>query len=1014
MTSPNPFTSTQHGTTGTGGILNSGAGVVTANPLGNSRQTSSNSTLNPPAMGTLVYAPNVQIIIASSGIESDISTDIVRGQVVRKENSCSSLFVTLANPQLRYNHAFARMDRIACFLTRVAPLQVFAGYLDTIPYYQAYPGTIDLRATCTLKRLLHTWWNPASPAAQTLIGSLGAELGLQGDGQGGAVTGTGVGGVLEQILEQVGSWSPNTVHVQNFPQEMVTFLNTYMQETNMQARNQDLANQFNANILGDYEAPGPTGAVGYQGSDPLGSPASATNIGITFYLQQIIAAVDSRGMGPVVDATADSQTVSQDANIFESVPVSDPQTAPSIAAIHEAGQQDAQYASNWSTQNTDSDAAILALACAMVESGSGTEAILMMANPADPPTETFYYQALRTTGTGSGLFNQANNGQWGTPAQRMNPYASAGMFLDALNAQTGWRNMDPGQAIWQVQQNDPTFVAMYDAVITQAQSLVEAYRTSTGTGTSTSSILGQVPGAGSISSVLGGNALGGSAGSILGAAATSPVSTAAGAAQLDAPNPNSEGAINAAMTISGTSNVSTQGVGVNTSPQLVQLAFGAIGVALPPTVDAQRNFIPPIPLTSQARGDVLQSNYGAQTGISLGNGTWITVPGGTTAIPATGGDGLMWAGRVCANGGTNPSAPFSPINLVAGTVAGGSTPYVAGTGLAPGQGTSGSDGSTSGGTQGNEPIARNLFAYAFEPANYATIASTYFTGERAYIDDIPLFQTVLAFCTASLRNFQSAPNGDFIAYYPDPFGLDGKAAILSLEDIELKDLHIDLSDDNLTTHVYIEGDYTMMGQADQVSGWLQTCGVATVQNQTLFQRMISVAPADITGNMSALQLMYTFGVRPYKDSFQMAGNSGLEFLLAVQIFMGKWASQYQTDIGLTFMPELFPGMRVMMAGHNLTVYCSAVTHEFDWERGFSTTATVSAASNAQAATTVLGSLPGLNGLNLFSTNPGSNTNTFGQQVNPGLTSPLAGGIFSQPGASTSPSGVGAVPVTTGG
>jgi cell wall-associated NlpC family hydrolase len=809
-------------------------------------------------------------------------------------------------------------------------------------------------------------------------------------------------------MEQVGQWAPNTVHVQDFPQEFLTFVNNYMAQTNMQQQNQNLQAQFNSLILGDDLAPGPMAAVGYQGSDPVGTAASATNDTQAFYVAQICAAADQRGMGPIVDQSSNSMTVAQSADTFEAALQAANQYDAALAAVvQQAGKTDAQYASNWSTQNANSDAAILAMACAMVES---TPALLMEANPADPPTMTFFYNSLRTTGTGSGLFNQANDGNWGTPGQRMNPLASAGMFLDKLNAQTGWRNMQGGQAIWQVQQSDPATIALYNAAIQPATKIVQAYRTSAGTAASSaSSILGQVPGLSNVTNVLGGgnNPISSAAGLVGQAATSSPLSTAAAAANAGGPNPNSEGAINAAMSIVGTPyqyGGTTPGVGIDCSA-LVMLSFGAIGESVTRTTGSQKGVIPPVPLSSIQRGDVLQTEYGGHTGIYLGGGQWIQtggpngVPGHIEPVP-TGPSGLCWAGRVCQNGGINPAAPFTPV-----TGASPATGLVPGTGVPIGAGSGGVG--SAGGASGSEPIARNLFSYQFQPAAYATAASYYFTGQKAYIDDIPLIQTVRALAMASLRNFQSAPNGDFIAYYPDPFGMDGKPAILALEDIELKDCHMDLSDNNMATHVYIEGDYTMMGQADAVNGWIGTCGYATVENPWLFQRLISTAPGDFGQNMSAGQLMKTYGVRPYKDTYQLAGNAGMEFLLACQIFMGKWASQYETDVGLTFMPELFPGMRILLVGHNLTVYASQVTHEFDWERGFRTTASISAPSNPQGASAIYQSSPGF--LNPVSTTPGSNAQTTGQRVTQSFQAPLVGGPLFSP-AGTFP-GSDAVPGT---
>lgn len=988
----------QQGTSSTGGVLGGTpaaptgpASVPTA--LNNQRQNATFPTLSPPPMNTLVYAPDVNAYVVHDGLQYDLSRDIVRGWCSRKENSASSLMLTLANQGLRYNAnlgspVLGRMDRIILYLTRTTRIQVFSGYLDTVPYFQAYPGTVDIRATCTLKRLLHTWWNPALPNSQVMFNQLGAALGTAGDGQGGAVADSGIGSILRTVLQQVGQWTPQSIHVQNFPQEFITFLNNYMVESNLQASNANLNQQFEQLILGPDTSPGPMGSVGYSAGDPVGTSASAVSNGPQFYLGQIVAAVDQRGMGPIVDNTANSQQVNQSANVLQSAPQTANQYDAALAAdVASAGQQLAQYTSNWSTQNKASDGAILAVACVMVES---TPAMLLEANNAVPESMSYWHDGLQVNGTGCGLYNQPNNGAWGTVAQRMNPLASSGMFLDALNAKTGWRNMDPGQAIWLVQQSDSSKIPLYDAAITAATTMVQAYRkVSQGAGNTLSNALGAVPGA---STLLGGgaNPISGVANILAGAATTSPISTAAGALQAGRPVPDSEGAINAATTLIGTPYVFG---GVNPSSgvdcsRMVELAFLAgTGIDVTRSTDSQRTAIPSVPIASIQRGDVLQTNYGGHTGIYLGAGQWIQT-GGPGAMPGpqpvpVGGGGVMWAGRVCANGGTDPAAPFSPITGVIGTASAGSVP---GTGTAPGQGTGGAAGSD------DEPIARNIFSYIFEPGAYASTLSQLFTGEKAYIDCQPLMQMIVALCSASMRNFQSAPNGDFMAYYPDPFGLDGKPAILALEDIELKDCHIDLSDDPLTTHVYIEGDYTMMGQADQTSGWLLTSGVATVQNQFLYKRLTSTAPGDVE-NLSAQQLMNKFGVRPYKNSYEIAGNAGLEFLLACQIFMGKWAAQFTTDIGLTFMPELYPGMRVILVGHNLSVYVSQVTHEFDWQRGFTTTATVSAAGKPNAASAIYSSLPGF--LNPVSTNPtgAGNTSNTGQPVTAPFAAPIPGGLL---------------------
>lgn len=997
MTTANTFTSpvtpisTQPGTTTTGGLLNGSpaaptgpASVPTA--INNARQNAQFPTLSPPTQQTAVYAPNVQIQIMSDlfGTPYDVSTDVIRGQVVRKENSASSLFFTLGNKELRYTtySRFARMDRVTVQLTRTAPVQVFSGYLDTIPWEQAYPGEVNFRATCTLKRLLHTWWNPALQQSITFFQqmAIGTSTGAYD---------SGIGQVLYNILTQVGNWIPTMVHIESYPQALLTFLSNYFVENNLASANMANANAFNSLITGPDTAPGPMAAVGYKASDPVGTQATIANDTPAFFTSQIVTACDARGMGPIVDTTANSEVISQAADILEAAKGSGGIDGQAVATdVSQGGQQLAQYSSNQSTQNSQSDAAIVAMACVIANSGGSPEPQLP-ANAADPATLTFFHTTLTNQSTCAGLFLQDNSGRWGTPEQRMNPLSSAGMFLDALNSQTGWRNMDVGQAIWQVQQSDTAYIALYNAAVPAATSMVTAYRESTqGASTAVSDITNQIPGVGALNNLGGGgtNALSALAGNAAGQALTSGPGAASAlvTAASDGTQPDSEGAINAAMSYLATPykwGGVTPGVELDCSG-LVTCAFASIGVPVPHGTSLYPGTLPYVgnSLAVAQRGDIITVDNNNHTGIYLGGGMWVQTDG---PAPAPGSvqpvqPNITAIYRICGNSG-NPAAPFTPV-----TGPGGS-------GIPPGTGTGGGAG-TGDSASGQEPIARNLFSYIFTPGAYATESANFFTKEKIYLDDQPLIQIVTALCTASMRSFQSAPDGSFVAYYPDPFGLNGKAAIFDLEDIELIDCHIDISDDSMATHVYIAGDNTMMGQAPSDTSWVLTSGVATVENAALWKMLAGRSPGDVDANWTPAQLLSRFGVRPYKNSYAMAGNAGLEFLLACQTFMGKWAAQYTTDIGMTFMPELLPGFRVNLVGHNLTVYVSEVTHEFDWSSGFKTRATVSAATNPNAAYSMYSSLPGfLNTVNSNPTGAGNTSTSAAPVTGPGYQSIIPGG-----------------------
>jgi hypothetical protein len=246
-------------------------------------------------------------------------------------------------------------------------------------------------------------------------------------------------------------------------------------------------------------------------------------------------------------------------------------------------------------------------------------------------------------------------------------------------------------------------------------------------------------------------------------------------------------------------------------------------------------------------------------------------------------------------------------------------------------------------------VARNLFSYIFTPDAFSSQTAAEFTGLKAFIEGQPLIQTVQAVCAASLRCWSSGPDGSFMAWYPDYWGIDGKPAVMLLADIEMKDCSINFSDDPLTTHVYINGDLTMTGQlSDPIDGWLSTAGVATVEQPWLYTRLLTVAPGDLE-EATGQQIMQRFGIRPLQQSYALAGGTTLEFLLACQVFMEQWAKQYQTVMSMTFMPELFPGMRVEMPDRNLQVYVNAVVHNCDYEQGFYTQVTISAPSSPMGA-----------------------------------------------------------------
>ena len=110
---------------------------------------------------------------------------------------------------------------------------------------------------------------------------------------------------------------------------------------------------------------------------------------------------------------------------------------------------------------------IIALATALVESG-----LKMYANPADPQSLDYPHDAVGYDHDSVGLFQQRNNGAWGTLADRMDPAKSAGMFYDRLDDQD-YNTGDMGAHAQRVQGS--AFPDRYATKMSEAQGLLDAF-----------------------------------------------------------------------------------------------------------------------------------------------------------------------------------------------------------------------------------------------------------------------------------------------------------------------------------------------------------------------------------------------------------------------------------------------------------------------------------------------------------------------------------------------------------
>lgn len=231
------------------------------------------------------------------------------------------------------------------------------------------------------------------------------------------------------------------------------------------------------------------------------------------------------------------------------------------------------------------------------------------------------------------------------------------------------------------------------------------------------------------------------------------------------------------------------------------------------------------------------------------------------------------------------------------------------------------------------------------------------TGPRLLLNDKQeILPEIATACHASMRSFASAPNGDFIAWFPDYFGLYGTAGRVRVELIELEDFTIQWTDENMKTHQFVVGADPGYGPdnatGEQAINQFITHGIASVEQPKILQTLMGIKDGDpIWGDPQ--KIFDRFGARPYTQPFsetQMFTTRSMEFWAALWYFQKNWAEQFSADIPITFMPELFPGMILEIPVLKFQAYVTSVRHSWDFQEGggFKTTASVIAPSTTDA------------------------------------------------------------------
>lgn len=799
-----------------------------------------------PAFKTLVYSPDVQVVVAGKNGMIDISADLVGGDVQRSGEGVSFISLRLANKGLRYNNAFRRMDRIVVRMKRVKWVTVFSGYLNRVPSIQLYPGVVGIQASCTLKRLKYTYWDPGLTPSAELFNQFGTDL-----ANGGENKDAGMGFMLKNILQEVGGWGEDDVIVQPFPTAFIDYL-AQGAEKYKDTRSEALK-KFKE--LFDYdEATGATAAGAGTVANGNLADATFTSIGkpangVAYSNEEIVWIVTNAG---------------------------------------------------WSGEDVVIGSSII-----KAES-SGNPAAVNNNNP-DGSIDRGLWQ-----------INSVHDGKY--PGEnRFDPAVSTKIARDLYRARGNW---------------DDWSTLVYHGT---AQGHFNTFRPLVASG-------GVAPPGSGTSGAGGLAAAQGTAEPAKAQAQQTPTSPPPAAASEPYGLPTGSNVSYASGGFPDWVYALGQQFNLQASTYPGHQEGAGSGPGYAPNPNRQNRGI-------DWSGSVADMQRFAEYLYGIAPGTpaleqiiWMN--------PNTG-QKIGWAGRSPDTSGSYYRDDYGGhqdhVHTRQNASLDGSGNM---TGAAPGAPGAGG---AAGASAFQNKLAKNLFGYLFDPTDYYNETSAWYvddeTGARSSINDVALLESVVAICRARMCKYMSAPTGEFLAYYPDYFGLDGTPAKLDLEDIELKNFGVDLNDDNVVTHMFVAGMQEYGGQANASDiGWMATSGIATIMDEWLFDRVIgaSVSAPDVT---EAGEFLERFGIRPLKEQYadiRGTENPGIELMIAVQRFMQKWAEQSLTNVEMTFMPELFPGMRVNLVGHDITVYVNAVNHSFDFQSGFRTTASIMAPSKTSA------------------------------------------------------------------
>ncbi len=927
-------------------------------------------------MATMVYAPEAKIRIYSTKKNKiiDVSEDLVSGSITRTLGpSVSTANWTLLNAGRKYAGLFSPMDRVTIYLRRIRSMLVFSGYLDQVPLWGAMPNSSSFTASCTMKRLQNFYWDPGSPEGSALLRASNGEQNFRlNDG--------GLAARTITLMDKVVGWNPKQIHIGGIPTDwykQLDVLATQM-ETEAELAATSLAVGSDSYLQGESPLAGSFNRIEGIGPGTGVLPAATGRI--------------SKFGGPNGGAYGNMALTGE-----SGVKPRDPwYVAMRWPYVGNLSAQDAAAAKNWwkdrrilvvseKTQkavvlraadwgpHVDTGRVIDVSPTALNALGIATDDIVNIA---------FAEKSGKTAPLGPVDFSRAETG--GTTDDYVSTSNSTGMSNGIPTSAWGQHGESHNMVTVSVKGRSFTVHKLAaDKFIGFVSDLIS-------TGYQPTSIGGYndrpIAGTGTWSNHAYGAAI-----DIDPSRNPQYSSSAGGPYALPKPPQIIQMARKWGLYWGGEYRNSKD-----------YMHFEVIGAPATPKVSGVTNSLQPVetkwvtPIEKPYRvtakfGDVGSSWAKYHSGTDFANG-------GEGARIRPVGPGKVHAKTVDSSYGNNitidhgekvytfyahmqnPSslAIGAPVDIdsTLGTVgstgnitgphvhlelrldsdtynaalnSGGIEKYVLG-GATPPRGVGGFGVGTGGVTGGDYDTATgggvdlsNIGGGLLNVYNWVLGSETQegflLSGDRALMNDEPVMGTIDTYMRTGFRDFCSAPNGDFIGWFPDYFGFHKQAGKMIINPLEI-DIEsapsIKWTDEGLKTHHYaVTATDSITNDSASITQKIQA-PYAKIDDPEILRALLNVTADEAEAIASTM--LGRYGARPDMQSLPHVSGAKQGFYFACMNFMKNWSAQWRTSIETTFMPEVFPGMLACFPVYGIQGYVQEVSHSFDYSGGgFSTT-----------------------------------------------------------------------------